>query len=82
METVEAPTICELAVLDGTGDSKLMWDRNKPDEVAAARAHFQSLRDKGYAAFKTNKQGDRGEQIHSFLAEAERIIMVPPHVGG
>ena len=71
----------ELATMDRTGDTKSQWDRNKPAEVAAARATFDTLRGKGYAAFRLN--GDsRGEQLLDFDPNAERIILVPAFQGG
>lgn len=72
----------ELAVLDHTGDTKLLWNKDNEDEVDAARTTFQSLTKKGYAAFSVNKKGDQGEQIKQFDPTAERIILVPALVGG
>jgi len=30
--------LSELAVMDQTGDTKTMWDKNKPEEIKAAEA--------------------------------------------
>lgn len=67
---------------DLTGDTKVHWDKNNPDEVAAARASYDALKRKGYAAFKLSADGTKGEQIAEFDASAERIIMAPPMRGG
>lgn len=73
----------EMRELNKMGDSKVMWNRNNREEVEAARAHFNALRSKGYAAYRAEgKEGTRGEIIRDFDSNAERIIMVPPVSGG
>lgn len=72
-----------LHVLDSTGDTKLMWDRNNEDEVDAARKMFDDLKRKQYIAYKAEgKEGKKGEVINRFDPEAERIILAPRMVGG
>lgn len=72
-----------LAVLDRThGDLTIGWDPNDPSEIEQAQASFDSLVAKGHMAYKTDKEGKKGQQIHKFDAKAERIIMSPPLVGG
>ena len=76
----------EMAVMDRSGDTKIIWSRDNADEVEMARKQFAEYRRKGFAAFrvigKGENRGDKGEQIHEFDATAERIIFVPPMVGG
>lgn len=72
----------ELAILDQTGDTKIIWNKDNEDEVDVAKSSFDKLIGKGYAAFSVKKNGDQGEQIKKFDAKAERIIMVPAMVGG
>lgn len=73
----------EMMVLDFSGDSRLMWNADNRDEVKAAREHFDSLRKKSYLAFRAEgKEGLKGSQIDKFDESLERIIMVPPMVGG
>jgi hypothetical protein len=72
----------EMAVLDRTGDSRLQWKKTDPDEIAAALARFNELKGKGYAAFKVDDTGRKGEQITAFDSTAERLILIPPMVGG
>lgn len=73
----------EMMVLDHSGDSKLMWDAGSREEVKAAREHFDALRRKSYLAFRAEgKEGLKGTQIDRFDESLERIIMVPPMVGG
>jgi len=72
----------EMAILDRTGDTKIIWDSANEDEVEEAKRTFKNLKDKGYAAYSVNKKGDKGEVMKKFDAEAERIIMAPPLQGG
>lgn len=80
------PNQSVMAVIDKTGDTKTIWDRTKPDEIDAARATFNSLKKKGYTAFHVKngrgEEGQRGAAMPTFDPEAERMIMVPPMVGG
>lgn len=73
----------EMAVMGQDGDTKIIWDKTKPDEVENARESFNRLRSKKYIAFRVEgKNGDKGEQITEFDPNAERIILSPPLVGG
>jgi len=80
--TIDTTTHGELAVMDHTGDTKIIWSRDNEDEVENARRTFKDLKKKGYAAFRVDKKGDKAEQIHEFDANVERVIFVPPMVGG
>jgi len=72
----------EMAVMDGTGDSKIMWSEDSQDEIDAARATFDSLRKKGYLAYSVNKKGDKADVLDRFDPSAEKIIMSPQLKGG
>lgn len=72
----------EMSVLDQSGDFKIIWDADKPDEVEQARKTFEDLRKKGYAPFKVNRQGNQGEQVRTFDPEQQTLIMVPAMQGG
>lgn len=73
----------ELAILDHTGDTKMLWDPSNTDEVENAKRTFKDLRAKGYLAYTvTGKDGEEGEMITSFDAQAGKIIMKPPMRGG
>jgi hypothetical protein len=71
-----------LCVLDRSGDTKIMWSKSSDPEVENARKTFDDLRKKGYVAYRTAKEGDRGEVMRTFDATAERMILVPPMAGG
>ena len=72
----------ELTIMDRTGDTKIIWDSGKPDEVAAAKKSYDDLKKKGYMAYAVKKNGEKGELIHDFDEEAEKIILAPRMVGG
>lgn len=72
----------ELMELNRTGDTRMQWDPANGSEVVAARNRFNELKKKGYASFRVNKSGSKGEQIDEFDPMEERIIMVPAFVGG
>lgn len=73
-----------ICVLDHTGDTRQQWDPNKPDEVEAARATFDKMRKKGYAAYKVDKDKptEKGEVIRDFDPQAGMMILAPPMAGG
>jgi len=70
------------AVKGIAGDTKTIWDRTKATEVEAARELFNSLIKKGYAAFSVDKNGEKGEHMTAFDANAERVIFSPALQGG
>lgn len=73
----------ELAVMDHTGDTKIMWDPNNTDEVEVAKNTFKDLRKKGYLAYRVSgEKGEKGVQLLEFDAHAEKIILAPPMRGG
>jgi hypothetical protein len=71
-----------MAIMDPTGDTKIIWDADVKDEVDNARTTFNSLLKKGFSAFKVNKKGEAGERITEFDAQAEKLILVPAMQGG
>lgn len=72
----------ELAVLDQTGDTKLMWDKSNQVEVDAAKDLFKKLKKKNYIAYTVKDDGSKGRVISEFDVNLERIIMAPHIVGG
>lgn len=64
------------------GDTKVIWDPDNEDEVEAAEVQFDALIEKGFAAFKVDKKGDKGTKIKKFNPDAGKIIMVPKVQGG
>ena len=72
----------ELRLMDRRGDTRVMWDPYRKDEVDAARKQFDELKKKGYLAYSVKKKGEPGEQIREFDPQAGKIIMAPPMQGG
>jgi len=72
----------ELCIQDEDGDTKIHWDARKPEEVATAKQSFETLRKKGYMAYKIDARGDKGEVIREFDPNAEKIILAQQMQGG
>lgn len=71
-----------LVVLDKTGDTKHIWNRNNPEEVAVIRDLFNRMKEKGYQAWSVTRKGDKDRRITEFDPQAEKIIFSPALVGG
>lgn len=74
----------EMQVMDTSGHTTVNWDPENTSEVQAARDTFNAMKAKGYSAFyvksvMTEKQGRR---MDDFDKGAEKVILVPPLVGG
>jgi hypothetical protein len=82
MTTVEQERRGSLHNLDHTGDTVTQWDPTKPEEVAVARAVFDTLKKKGYLAYTVTDGDARGEVIREFDPKAGKIMMSPQPVGG
>jgi hypothetical protein len=72
----------EMRVLDTSGDLKIVWSSDKPDEVAQARKTFDEMKTKGYSAFQVKKSGEPGKVLAAFDPDIEAMILVPRIVGG
>lgn len=68
--------------MDHTGDSKVMWNRKNPDEVAIARRTWDDLKAKRYTAYKPNADGSNGAVVTEFDPAIEALVFVPPLGGG
>lgn len=71
-----------MSVMGLEGDTKTIWDKDKPDEVDAAKIQFDALKKKGYLAFKVDDKGEKGELMREFDPNAQKVIMSPPVIGG
>jgi len=83
-DTVQRTEEHVLHITDSTGDTRVMWDPRNTDEVAAARAAFDSAKGRGMMGFAVDPHsGERtGEQIREFDETAGKIIMVRQLAGG
>lgn len=80
MDAMEGKGI--LAILDATGDTKIIWDRDNDDEISAAKRTFNDLIKKGFAAFSVKKNGDQNKKVTEFDPDEEKLILIPPMAGG
>lgn len=67
---------------NASGDTKIIWDPEKEEEVEVARNAFDKLKKKGYYAYKVKADGKKGVVTHTFDPKAEKIIMALPMRGG
>jgi len=72
----------EARIIDETGDTKLIWDEDKEDEVENAEETFDKLKKKGYKAFRVDKKGEQAGEMKKFDPSAEKLIMVPAMQAG
>lgn len=70
-----------LAILDQTGDTKVMWEVEDDTSVVAAAEAFVAKVEAGYTAYAL-KDGVEPEVIKSFDKTAEKIILTPAFEGG
>ena len=81
---LEEANMGELRVMGRGGDTKLSWNAENVAEVENARRTFEELVTvKGFAAWSVKgRSGEKDKRITAFDPEAERILIVPPMVGG
>lgn len=73
----------ELRKLDKTGDTKIIWDPDKQDEVDAAEETFNRLIKKGYNAFEVGLRGKKtSRKVTKFDPNLEKLILAPALQGG
>ena len=51
---------------DVTGDVKLTWNPENPDEVKHARDHFEKLKKAGHIFFRIAPDGKKGDKVAAF----------------
>lgn len=76
-----------LHIMDPSGDVRISWNKDNPDEVAAAKAAFDRAKSReggrmlGYRV--EGKKGQKlGEVVREFDPTAERLVMSPQQQGG
>ena len=73
----------EISILSANeGDLKIVWDKNNEIEVEMAEKQFNDAMKKKFAAFSVKAKGKKDVKITEFDPDAEKIILVPPIVGG
>lgn len=75
-----------MAVMGQDGDTKIVWDPDKQDEVDNAKATYERLLKKGYLVYsvktKGKNTGEKNHKISKFDPDEEMLIFIPPIVGG
>ena len=71
-----------MVILDQTGDTKHIWDRNSEAEVEEARSLFDRMTKRGMVAWSVTRKGDKDQRITAFDPQAEKIIFAPALQGG
>lgn len=72
-----------MRVMDETGDTAYGWDPNDVIDVELAKKQFDTMRGKGYAAFKTDGEGGKtGRPVTTFDAHAAEYVYIKPLQGG
>lgn len=71
-----------LSILDETGDTKVEWNPDNKEEVAAAKKSFEDYKDKGFKAYRQYDAGKPGTELKDFDKFAEKVLFVPPLKGG
>jgi hypothetical protein len=72
-----------MAVMNGKGDSKFIWDAGNPVEVDAARKLFKGFKDKGMAAFTViGDDYSKGTIVREFDPAMGALIFAPQLQGG
>jgi len=71
-----------IETMNSSGDFKIMWDRNNPGEVTAAKAAFDQAIAAKSAVFAVKTKGGKGDKVKEFDPNAERLMVVPQLVGG
>jgi len=74
------PARSVLRTMSHRGDVPVHWTPGVAVEENAARAAFDAMKAKGYAAYQVD--GEDREIIRRFDPEAGEIVMVPPTAGG
>jgi hypothetical protein len=80
---------CTLHVLNGSGDTRVSWDRVRlaagdPEAqaaVAEAERIFARARASGAQAFRLQPNAP-AERLTAFDANATEVVLIPPMVGG
>lgn len=73
----------KFTILDKTGDSEVKWNPGDATSAKEAAIRFKEMTDqKGYLAFKADKDGNGTAPLKQFDPEAEEILMLPRMVGG
>ncbi|UCD73361.1 MAG: hypothetical protein JSW01_01605 [Candidatus Bathyarchaeota archaeon] len=63
-----------------SGDLKVCWDKDNPEEVYRAQKNFEKYLSKGWIAYSEEPEGRR--RILVFNSDLDKIVLIPPLGGG
>lgn len=73
----------ELRIMDpGAGDIKVGWNPENEEEVKIAEKQFNEMLKKKFKCYRMFGDGQKGEEMTKFDKFAEKILFIPPMVGG
>lgn len=83
VETELKPDQFALHVLDETGDRRLIWNANQPDEIEEASKLFDQYVKKGWKAYGIRPDGTKSRRVRSFNPVSQEIFFddKPERVG-
>lgn len=82
MDKAPASLVGEMSIMDASGHKELKWNTGNPEEIAAAKATFDRLVERGYTAFGSEKKAESKHAMKTFDPTMEEVVMVPRTVGG
>lgn len=67
---------CSLHIFDATGDRRIMWRPDRPDEVKDAAKLFQEYIKKGWKAYAIHRidPHQRGVRVYGFDPELDEVV--------
>lgn len=71
----------EMQVMGRAGHTTVKWEPKVSKEVETAKATFDAMISKGFAAFSV-EDGGKGRRLDEFDYTANEIILIPPIAGG
>lgn len=79
---VDDEYVHSIHITNNTGDFEVAWHRDNADEVKAAKAAFMQARKDGMLTYRTDRHGNKAEQITSWDPAAEKIVATRQFQGG
>jgi hypothetical protein len=64
------------------GDIPLDWDPSDPASVGLAQEAYGKAIGLGFKAYRMDARGKQGSPMGAFDPAAERLLLIPQHVGG
>ena len=59
---------------DVSGDVKITWDPENPEDVKNARDHFEKLKKSNHIFFKVTDDGSKGKKVKDFDEQLGELV--------